>query len=75
MTTNRFEQILINAAEERQRRRNANQQYAAYWQSQSDLPQKPKETFTPEDSRPIPHSQKEWIRRRVQEILMGDHKD
>jgi hypothetical protein len=71
---NTFAQILQDAQRERTARRMAKQQYADYWQTRNqDLyAQRPTAPFTPETDRPPPHQQREWIRRRIKEVLADE---
>lgn len=71
---NTFEQILQDAQQERIKRRLQRQQYADYWQTRNkDLyAQRPTAPFTPQADVKPPMEHREWIRRRIQEVLKDE---
>jgi hypothetical protein len=72
--TNPFEKILKDAQEERIKRKLQRQAYSDYWQTKNqDLyPQKPTIPFTPQADVKPPMEQREWIRRRIKEVLQDE---
>ena len=71
---NTFEQILQDAQQERIKRRLQRQVYSDYWQTrnQDRYAQRPTQPMTPQEDKRPPLEHREWIRRRIQEVLQDD---